>query len=251
MSYVPSATRWGLSSANRRALLIHGLDCSPHTWERVAQPLAQAGYFVVAPTLLGHGFRTGTDFRLTTLAEDLQPFLAETDYDVVIGHSMGAAITTILLSSLPRSRPISVILVDPSLEFTPEFIEEKKVEWPNTVANVKSVEAYMAEYPTWTRADAITRVFGLQACTSPDVVREILGQNSSWSFGHLLLDVPNNVVVTALVSTPEVLDHIPSHPRIRTVFLPGLSHWIQHEAPEKIVDTVLESATDAPNMPSS
>ena len=133
------------------------------------------GYFVVAPTLLGHGFRPGTDFRLTTLAEDLQPFLAETDYDVVIGHSMGAAITTILLSSLPRSRPISVILVDPSLEFTPEFIEEKKVEWPNTVANVKSVEAYMAEYPTWTRADAITRVFGLQACASPDVVREILG----------------------------------------------------------------------------
>jgi len=133
------------------------------------------GYFVVAPTLLGHGFRTGTDFRITTLVEDLQPFLAETDYDVVIGHSMGAAITTILLSSLPRSRPISVILVDPSLEFSPEFIEEKKVERANDVANVKSVEAYMAEYPTWTRADAITRVFGLQACASPDVVREILG----------------------------------------------------------------------------
>jgi len=63
--------------------------------------------------------------------------------------------------------------------------------------------------------------------------------------------VPDNVVVTALVSSPEVLDHIPSHPRIRTVFLPGLSHWVQYEAPEKIVDAVLESAVDAPNMRSS
>ena len=133
------------------------------------------GYFVVAPALLGHGFRTGTDFRLSTLAEDLQPFLAETEYDVVIGHSVGGAITTILLSSLPRPRPITVILVDPSLEFATEIIEEKKVEWANDVANVKSVEAYMVEYPTWTRADAVTRVFGLQACASPDVVREILG----------------------------------------------------------------------------
>ena len=133
------------------------------------------GYFVVAPTLLGHGFRTGTDFRLATLAEDLQPFLAETDYDVVIGHSMGGAITTILLSSLTRFRPISVILVDPALELPPEFIQAIKEERANDVANVKSVEAYMAEYPTWTRADAITRVFGLQACASPDVVREILG----------------------------------------------------------------------------
>ena len=57
--------------------------------------------------------------------------------------------------------------------------------------------------------------------------------------------MPDNVVVTALVSSPEVLDHIPPHPRIRTVFLPGLSHWVQYEAPEKIVDAVLESAVSA------
>ena len=57
--------------------------------------------------------------------------------------------------------------------------------------------------------------------------------------------MPDNVVVTALVSSPEVLDHISPHPRIRTVFLPGLSHWVQYEAPEKIVDAVLESAVSA------
>ncbi|KAL4072205.1 Alpha/Beta hydrolase protein [Scleroderma yunnanense] len=244
MSDLPSATRWGSPAANKRALLIHGLGCSSLTWERVAQALVQAGFFVVAPNLLGHGFRTGTDFRLTTLAEDLQSYLADTDFNVIIGHSVGGAIATILLSSLPKSRPISVILVDPSLKFTPEFIEEKKVEWANSVANVKSIEAFMAEFPTWTRVDATTRVIGLQACTSPDVIREILGQNCPWSFGHLLSEVPDNVTVTALVARTEVLDHIPPHPKTRTVFIPGVSHWVQYEAPERIISAATESAQE-------
>ena len=125
---------------------------------------------------MGHGFRSGTgDFHLSTLAEDLKPYLAETDYDAIVGHSVGGALATILISSLPASRKISVILVDPSLEFAAEVIEEKKKEWANDVAHVRSVESYMAEYPTWTRADAVSRVYGLQACASPDVVRQILG----------------------------------------------------------------------------
>ena len=68
-------------------------------------------------------------------------------------------------------------------------------------------------------------------------------QNSPWSFGHLLLNVPDNIAVTALVSSPEVPDHIPAQSRVKTVFLPGLSHWVQYEAPEKIVDAVLESTS--------
>ena len=68
-------------------------------------------------------------------------------------------------------------------------------------------------------------------------------QNSPWSFGHLLLEVLDNVSVTALVSSPEVLDHIPAHSRVRTVFLPGLSHWVQYDAPKKVVNAVLESTS--------
>ena len=43
MSTVPSATQWGLPTASKRALLIHGLTCSSQTWEHVAQALVEAG----------------------------------------------------------------------------------------------------------------------------------------------------------------------------------------------------------------
>ena len=50
MSSVPSATQWGLPTASKRALLIHGLTCSSQTWERVAQALVEAG--ILFPNLL-------------------------------------------------------------------------------------------------------------------------------------------------------------------------------------------------------
>ncbi|KAG6333494.1 hypothetical protein ID866_5597 [Astraeus odoratus] len=191
---------------------------------------AHGRYFVVAPNLLGHGFRQGTDFHLATLAGDLHPYLTQDHYDAIIGHS---------------SRRISVILVDPSLHFSPEFIQEKKEEWANDVAHVKSVETFMAENPTWKRVDATTRVIGLQACASPDVVRKILEQNNPWSVGHMLTQMPENVTITVLIASPEVLDDVPSHPSIQTVVVPGVSHWVQYEAPEVIINTALQATAGA------
>jgi len=49
MTTVPSATQWGLPTSSKRALLIHGLTCSSHTWERVAQALVEAG--ILLPNL--------------------------------------------------------------------------------------------------------------------------------------------------------------------------------------------------------
>ena len=43
MSFVPSATQWGLPTSSKRAFLIHGLTSSSHTWERVAQGLVEVG----------------------------------------------------------------------------------------------------------------------------------------------------------------------------------------------------------------
>lgn len=239
---LPSATQWGIPSSTKRALLVHGMGCSSLTWERVAEALAREGYFVVAPNLIGHGFRKGTDFRMATVAKDLhQAYLAHADYDVIIAHSWGSAVVATLLSSLPRSRPTSLVLVDPSLEFSPEFVKAIKEEWANRVANIKSVEEFMAQFPKWTRLDAITRVVGLQACASPDVIREILTQNDPWAFAHLLSDCPPNITITVLIADPKVEKHIPKHPRITCSIIPGVTHWVQYEAPERIVNAALRS----------
>ncbi|KAI6011130.1 alpha beta-hydrolase [Pisolithus marmoratus] len=214
---LPSATQWGLPSSTKRALLVHGGGCSSLTWERVAEALAQAGYFVA------------------TMAKDLHSYLAHVDYDIIIAHSLGSTVVAALLPSLPRSRSTSLVLVDPSLEFSPEF------EWADSVANVKPMEDFMAQFPKWTRLDAITRVVGLQSCASPDVIREILTQNDPWAFGHLLSNCPPNVTISVLIANPEVEKHVPKHPQITCWIIPGVTHWVQYEAPERIVNAALRS----------
>ncbi|KIK43350.1 hypothetical protein CY34DRAFT_11804 [Suillus luteus UH-Slu-Lm8-n1] len=111
MTTVPSASQWGSPTASRRALFVHGLNSSSHTFHRVASMLAAKGtssllepvysaylynnlniigYLVVAPNLLGHALRKpGDDFQIQTLADDLLPYLQAAEYDIVIGHSMG------------------------------------------------------------------------------------------------------------------------------------------------------------------
>ena len=85
MSFVPSSSQWGSPAAPKRALLLHGSISSSHAWESVGQRLAEAGRFtfplscalhscipgfhVVAPNLLGHGYRKGSTYELNALAE--------------------------------------------------------------------------------------------------------------------------------------------------------------------------------------
>ncbi|KAI5983875.1 alpha beta-hydrolase [Pisolithus marmoratus] len=234
---LPSATQWGLPSSIKRALLVHGGG-------RVAEALARAGYFVVAPNLIGHGFRAGSDFRMATMAKDLHSYLAHVDYDVIIAHSLGSTVVAALLLSLPRSRSTSLVLVDPSLEFSPEFVKAVKEEWADSVANVKPVEDFMAHFLKWIRLDAITRVVGLQSCASPDIIREILTQNDPWAFGHLLSNCPPNVTIAVLIANPEVEKHVPKHPQITCSTISGVTHWVQYEAPERIVNAALRSVRE-------
>ena len=201
MSFVPSATQWGLPTSSKRALLIHGLTCSSNTWERVAQALVEAGillpdlslsaipndrplgYFVVAPNLLSHGFRRGTDFSVGNLAKVIQPYFLNTHYDIVIGHSLGGAVLAELLPFLAQRRPISAILVDPALEATPDFIDTLKRRISDAIANVRPIEAHMADNPNWTRVDAITRIVGFHMYMSDEAMVQTFAV-STWRFSR-------------------------------------------------------------------
>ncbi|KIJ70496.1 hypothetical protein HYDPIDRAFT_143951 [Hydnomerulius pinastri MD-312] len=246
MTSTPSASQWGSPAATKRALLIHGLTSSSHTWEGVAQALAGAGFLVTAPNLVGHGCRQGSDFRMSALAEDLRPYFANgTAYDVIIGHSLGGSVAVSLLPFLPPTKATSVILVDPGLELTPEQVAVKAKLFAEEVYNVRSVEAHMAENPLWTRQDAVSRVLGVRMCGSK-TVGEIFTQNVPWAFSRLFATIPPHVQMTVLVSDPALSDvcrveHIPPHPQIKTILVKGIGHWIQHDTPQVVIDTALSS----------
>ncbi|KAG0693395.1 Alpha/Beta hydrolase protein [Suillus ampliporus] len=238
-----SASQWGSPTASRRALLIHGMTMSSNSWEGIAQLLAAEGFFVVAPNLLGHAWRRGTDYRVSAFVEDLRSyFVMDTSYDVIIGHSLGGTVALSLLPFLPKTKETTVILVDPALEPTEEITEMVKNMLLNEVANVRTADEHMAENNTWSRRDCVLRALGISMCDRT-VVEEMFRQNT-WSFSRLFKDIPPNVTINVLASDPErgaicYLEHIPRDvERLNVRVLTGVSHWIQYERPDAIMDAV-------------
>jgi len=231
-----SASQWGSPVASRRALLIHGLTASSHSWEDVAQLLVAEGFFVIAPNLLGHGYRRGSDYRMSVLAEDLQPYFAmDTSYDVIIGHSVGATVALALLPFLPKEKETTVILVDPPLEISDEQLKINKATVLNEMTNVKTADEFMAENPAWSRTDCVLRTLAVSTCDR--TIENLLQHNTPWSFSGLLQDIPPNVKVTVLVADPKLshicrLEHIPRDiERLNAIVVTGVGHRIQPESP--------------------
>ncbi|KAG2139142.1 Alpha/Beta hydrolase protein [Suillus bovinus] len=245
---VPSASQWGSPTATRKALLIHGGNSSSHTFHRVASMLAAKGYLVVAPNLLGHALRMpGVDFKVQTLADDLLPYLQAAEYDIVIGHSMGGEVVLSLLKYLSKTRPISVVLIDSSVEVTAEQMAVRRVKVSND-ARAKlnlMVEDYMAMNPLWTREDAIWRTLGIQI-GRPTNYDDHTDGNVPWSFSHLVADRPAAASLTILIADPlsdgiSKLETVAKFKDVRAVIVPNASHWIQYEFPEVIVEEALRN----------
>ncbi|KAG1874705.1 Alpha/Beta hydrolase protein [Suillus subalutaceus] len=234
MSTSMSATHWGSPIAPKRALLIHGLTMSSQSWEGIAQLLVAEGYsgfFVVAPNLLGHAWRRGGDYRVSTLAEDLRPYFAvDMSYDVIIGHSLGGIVAVSLFPFLPKTKETTVILADPPLELTVEqFQQGKNSTWLRTLLGLEG--------------DSMLRALGVYMCDRT-VVKGIFEHNKPYAFGGRLKNIPPHVKVALLVSDPGFgsvchLERIPvDEARLNVKVLNGIGHWIQYELPSAIMDEI-------------
>ncbi|MFC8428314.1 alpha/beta fold hydrolase [Streptomyces sp. NPDC057253] len=109
--------------AGETLLLVHGGACDSHDWS------AQIGAFsarhrVIAPDLRGHGRSTGMTggMRPREFAADLAELLDGIDAGpvVVVGHSMGAVVASVLAVEHP-SLVRAVVAVDPGYGFEAEF----------------------------------------------------------------------------------------------------------------------------------
>lgn len=239
-----SASQWGSPTASRRALLVHGLTMSSQSWEGVAKLLAAEGFFVVAPNLLGHAWRRGTDYRMSTLAEDLRPyFVMDASYDVIIGHSLGGAVTLSLLPFLPNTKETTVILLDPAIELTEESADMYENRFLNEIANVRTADDHMTENPAWSRSDSVLRALGVSMCDRT-VVEGIFEHNRPWSFSGLFKNIPLHVKITVLASDPKLgavchLEHVPCDvARLHAKLCIGISHWIHYESLDVIMNEI-------------
>ncbi|KAG2069397.1 alpha/beta-hydrolase [Suillus decipiens] len=237
-----SASQWGSPAAPRKALLIHGLLACSSSWVGVAQLLVAKGFFVVAPNLLGHGWRRGTDYRMSTLAEDLRSsFIENMTYDVIVGHSLGGPVALALLPFLPKTKETNLILLDPPLAI--EGTTEMHLSWiRNEFANGKTTEQLINDYG-WSRRDCVLHGLGVSMCDQTTVEGVFL-HNKPWSFSGLFKNISPHVKITVLVSDPKVgavcrLEDIPRDvERLNIRVLPGIGHCIQYERPDSIVDAI-------------
>ncbi|KAG9315424.1 Alpha/Beta hydrolase protein [Chiua virens] len=248
MTNVPSATTWGSPSATKHALLLHGLTSSSHTWYRVGASLAAKGYFVTAPNMLGHGLRVSTDYRISSFAEDLRPYLEERKYSLIIGHSLGGLTTLALFAHLPPSHPTAIVLVDPPMHVSKEVIDAAEAVFVDSCINVKPAKVYGAENPLWAPEDSIYRELGTRLC-SVDAIQGVFKHNIPWSFLDLLNAASKEWKVTILAADPAIynvcpFEHIQPYPHVRTVTVTGAGHWIQYEFPEVIVEEAMKTVIE-------
>ncbi|KIJ70200.1 hypothetical protein HYDPIDRAFT_23331 [Hydnomerulius pinastri MD-312] len=248
MTSVPSATVWGSPAAIKHALLIHGLTSSSHTWHRVASSLAAQGYLVTAPNLIGHGSRRSTDYRISSMAEDLRPYFSGRNYDLIMGHSLGGVTTMSLFPYLSQSHSTAIVLVDPPLHQGAEKIAVKSAIFSESCVNIQSAEKYLAENPLWAREDGVFRELGTRL-SAAEVVRDIYKQNQPWNFVPFFNKISPKWKVTVLIADPALnqtcfVEDIKPFSHVRPVVVPGAGHWIQYEFPEVVVEEALKTAAE-------
>ncbi len=106
-------------------LLLHGFPEIAFSWRHVMQPLADAGYRVIAPDLRGYGRTTGWDnsydgdlraFAMPNLVRDLLGLLqglGRPHADCVIGHDFGSPLAAWSALLRPDSFRAAVLMSAP------------------------------------------------------------------------------------------------------------------------------------------
>lgn len=106
-------------AAGLPVLLVHGWACDSHDWSFQIPALAET-HRVIAVDLRGHGSSTyrGEEITLRAFVADLLGLLEQLDVEraVIVGHSMGAVIASIVAARHPE-RTAALVVIDPPYAF--------------------------------------------------------------------------------------------------------------------------------------
>lgn len=232
---------WGDPMSTRRALLVHGLNGSSETWERLAGRLVDEGWHVTAVDLRGHGSApAGDDYALASYAADLPRH----DWDLVVGHSLGGASSLLAASTLGFAQRL--VLLDPVLEIDPAaraaIVDDQVAELGLTI------ESLTAEKPHWHPDDVASKVRATEQ-SSVATARGSFDDNPGW---NVVVEASTVPVPTLIISgdpavysmlAPETAAAITfANPRVTYVVIEGTGHSPQRDRFEETVAAVLHFA---------
>ncbi|GAA2213861.1 alpha/beta hydrolase [Nonomuraea monospora] len=256
-------------TGDESVLFVHGGTCDSHDWAPQIEPFA-VRHRVIAPDLRGHGRSSAVSGGLAPrdFADDLAALLDHLGGRpaVVVGHSLGAAVASVLAVERP-DLVRAVVAVDPAYGFDPEFAAGVAAAFraPDPVAVAAAVLAGMeaaviepglAWLATWHRR----RTLG----TAPEVAAGVF---------QGLFDAPNEVTLrpgaedylrrracpVLTVSSDASLkakgidlgweQAVSPHPYSAAVAWDGVGHWIHQERVAEFNELVLGWIAALPASP--
>lgn len=219
---------WG--TGGRIAVLVHGLSADAWSWWRVGPELARRGYHVLAPDLRGHGVSPRGRYSRDLWAADLVETLPAGP-EVVIGHSLGAAV---LSMAVPRLRPERAIYVDPAWE--PSEGDTFSASMPFFLAQQAwALDEVAAAHPDWADEAWRHRLAALRRWDPATTGMDELDRAHP----------PGDAAVPSLIVTADPSGLVTSERAERLLAqgyevraVPGTGHWVHEDDPDGFLKSV-------------
>jgi pimeloyl-ACP methyl ester carboxylesterase len=231
---------WGTGGTGAgRALLLPGITSSAATMWELGEGLAAAGWSAVAVDLPGHGGSGPADsYRFADVADALATQLGA-GWDLVVGHSLGGAIATVLLASHP-SFAARALLVDPALLVADDVVDGLVPELQRDRAE-QTEATVAAAHPHWHPRTVAERVRSTRT-TDVAAVSGYAAQNRPWDVRDQAraVGVPVHVLVPTdgPVVTGSIVNELSTATRPRWTFetVADTTHSLHRDRPSLVVD---------------
>lgn len=255
---------------NRLALLLHGFPECWYSWRLQMPLLAELGYRVWAPDLRGYGGSDRPprmqDYAIEKLLDDVAGLIEASGCEraLLVGHDWGAAIAWYFAMRRPEMLERLVIMNVPHpvpfqkalrtwkqlrRSWYASFFQLPRLpEAAMRAGNYRAIrEAFVSSAIDKSRfPDEVVRVYR-DAAAQPGALTAMLnyyraivrggGGERQRKLGFPVIDVPTLMLwgvedVALTIETTHGTEEYVSDLTLR--YLPGVSHWVQQEAPEKV-----------------
>lgn len=216
-----------------RALLIHGLSSSPDGWWRVRGWFDELGWSTETVALLGHGGRPAApSYALGAYVDDVR---AATDrYDLVVGHSLGGCVSTVIAADDPTWTQ-RLVLLDPVWFIPPDGLAAIAADQAGELELTE--QSLRAAKPHWDDRDIAAKLSAI-AAVDPGAVTRTFAEVDRWDLRDAARGIRTRTLV--LGGDPEVytmLDPADGYEvaedavDMRYVVVPGAGHSPHRDAP--------------------